>query len=348
MESTKQTPLITTDNINNDEIKRLNRLQKKREMKEARRKEESELKTKMKQKKDQGTSDEEIVNLNKKDEDDLKNEDLIQNLPEDQLKDYNQIYTACFKNDSVELVQLLNEWKCHHIDIPIELLLKKRLNKDKGFTLLHLVCELGNAECVQVLLEAGADPCLQDYTKTKRVPYTVASTKRTRDHFRLFMNDNPDRYNWKLAQVNDALTKQQMEEKALKEKEKKKQQKQAKKERESKMKEAERKAKLEEEEKMKFLKMNDEQKRKDIMDKRALFYNKFQSNGASTAPSTSTLVNAANSTIKNLNRCRNCGNDLASIEPFEYYDFKFCSSKCLRIHRASDINSNYSNLNLKK
>ena len=34
-----------------------------------------------------------------------------------------------------------------------------------------------------------------------------------------------------------------------------------------------------------------------------------------------------------LSRCWQCGEDMSGRVPFEYMDYKFCTSKCLQIHR---------------
>ena len=48
--------------------------------------------------------------------------------------------------------------------------------------------------------------------------------------------------------------------------------------------------------------------------------------------STSTGTN--NETLKVTNRCFSCAIDMAKIVPFEYLNFKFCSTQCLKTHRT--------------
>jgi len=40
--------------------------------------------------------------------------------------------------------------------------------------------------------------------------------------------------------------------------------------------------------------------------------------------------------IKIINRCWMCGVDISSSTPFEYFDYKFCSTKCLKDHREKN------------
>ena len=44
--------------------------------------------------------------------------------------------------------------------------------------------------------------------------------------------------------------------------------------------------------------------------------------------------------IKIIKRCWMCGLDMSTSIPFEYLDYKFCSSKCLNDHREKNKSSN--------
>lgn len=154
--------------------------------------------------------------------------DFIQHLIGEELKLFNEIYTACSTNNPTKLKQLLNsksdsQFVQSDLDkethgILIEKLLSKRLNKQKGFSLLHMTSELGHAECVWLLLVNGADPAMKDLTKKTEVAYNLGANKATKDQFRRFMNDYPDRYNYEAAKVPGPLTEEQMNSKSEKEK----------------------------------------------------------------------------------------------------------------------------------
>lgn len=102
-----------------------------------------------------------------------------------------------------------------------------------GFTLLHVASAAAQKAAVRLLMEAGADPacrcenglircdtnaCVHSqssrpsskvnivfkfvYRDNKgRSPYIVAPDKDTRNAFRKYMRDNPDRFDYKKAQV---------------------------------------------------------------------------------------------------------------------------------------------------
>lgn len=102
-----------------------------------------------------------------------------------------------------------------------------------GFTLLHVASAAAQKAVVRLLMDAGADPacrceesvvecdtnaCVHSqssrpsskinivfifvYRDNKgRTPYIVAPDKDTRNAFRKYMGDNPDRYDYKKAQV---------------------------------------------------------------------------------------------------------------------------------------------------
>lgn len=260
----------------------------------------------------------------------------IQGLSSDHLKAFNEIYTAMFTNNAVKLEELFEAWPYWEA-LSIPQLLAKRLTKDKGYTLLHLAAELGNADCIGVLLGAGADPVAMDVTKHHNLPYTMASTKKTRDMFRLYMNEHPEQYDWQAAHITSALTREQMEEKAAKEREKKKQQKKLKANRDAVARERDKLANAELAEKNRFANMGDAEKRRMIMEKRSAFYSTSDNSTLKPMAST-TLSTAATSTNiipVNVNRCWTCGCDMTNLLAFEYFDYKFCSSKCLKIHRTT-------------
>lgn len=70
----------------------------------------------------------------------------------------------------------------------------------------------------------------------------------------------------------------------------------------------------------------EQRERLEIIEKRQAFYNQ-------SAPSASTEPAKALPDIKIISRCWQCAVDLSTQTPFEYLDYKFCSSKCLSAHR---------------
>ncbi|XP_013375305.1 PREDICTED: ankyrin repeat and zinc finger domain-containing protein 1 isoform X2 [Chinchilla lanigera] len=86
-------------------------------------------------------------------------------------------------------------------------------------TLLHAAAAAGRGSVVRLLLEAGADPTMQD--SRARPPYTVAADKSTRNEFRRFMGRNPDAYDYDKAQVPGPLTPEMEARQATRKREKK-------------------------------------------------------------------------------------------------------------------------------
>lgn len=264
--------------------------------------------------------------------------DFIQSLNGDELKTFNEIYTACFTNNVTKLKDLLGDETADETKSKtIEKLLNKRLTKEKGYTILHLTSELGHAECVWWLLMRGADPALSDLTKQRRLPYFVATSKPTRDHYRRFMNDFPLRYDYRAARIDSPLTQDQMNEKAEKEREKKRNQRKQKKQRDVQTKQQEKQHDLEAAERQRFLSLTDQEKRRLIIDRNFLNVVPLNCNDETTTDKSK--VKFSPSEIKIISRCWTCAADMSTAVPFEYFDYKFCSTKCLKVHRENQKQS---------
>ncbi|KAF4796902.1 ankyrin repeat and zinc finger domain containing 1 [Turdus rufiventris] len=125
---------------------------------------------------------------------------------------------------------------------------------EHGCTLLHVAARAGKAEAVCLLLEAGADPALRD--RQERTPYCVSADRPTRNAFRKFMVDHPDKYDYSRAKVPGPLT-QEMEAKKL---EKKRAQKVQRKQREQAQREQQQRWEQEQEKKQWFAALSDREK----------------------------------------------------------------------------------------
>ena len=282
--------------------------------------------------------------------------EFIQNLPQDDLSKFNDIYTACSTNNSTKLHELLENKRFN------KNLLNKRLNRDKGYTLLHKTSELGNAECVWILLMNDADISIKEFSKNELVPYQLCQSKQVKDQYRRFRYDFPDKHDYENAKVPEPISEEQLNSKAEKEKEKKKVQKLKKKQREAEMKSQDKIKEIENLEIQRWLSLSDAEKRalktdrnfssvpqqdskKDyeskltkeqkerlfIAERRAAFFDKAAGQIPTTtqAPRKTFTVEE----LKNLNRCWMCGVDISKVLPFEYSTFKFCSTPCLSSHR---------------
>ncbi|KFQ06619.1 Ankyrin repeat and zinc finger domain-containing protein 1, partial [Leptosomus discolor] len=241
--------------------------------------------------------------------------------PQTQLRD--ALFTACKTGDVGALRHLLGVPEsgdlpgdskdgegAQPLDMPRSLL--NQPVDERGCTLLHVAARAGKAEAVCLLLEAGADPALRD--RQDRTPYCVSADKPTRNAFRKFMVDHPDKYDYSRAKVPGPLT-QEMEAKKL---EKKRAQKAQRKQREQAQREERQRWEQEQGEKQRFAALSDREKRALAAERRL----------AAQLQDTGT-------TFANISRCWLCGESLLGRSPFHYLDFSFCSTACLQTHRRA-------------
>ncbi|KAF6726728.1 Ankyrin repeat and zinc finger domain-containing protein 1 [Oryzias melastigma] len=175
------------------------------------------------------------------------------------------LFTACKVGDVTALGRLLQspegrtesfeELRGEASTIPSPLSLLNKPVDSSGFTLLHVAAAAAQKEAVRLLLDSGADPACRD--NRGQTPYIVSPDKDTRNVFRKYMGENPDKYDYRKAQVPGPLTAETESKKA----EKKKAQKAQKKQREKEQKEVRKKQEQEEEEKRKFASLTDREKR---------------------------------------------------------------------------------------
>ncbi|KAL8183012.1 UNVERIFIED_CONTAM: hypothetical protein K2H54_012089 [Gekko kuhli] len=181
---------------------------------------------------------------------------------------------------------------------------------ESGQSLLHVAAAAGRSAVVRLLLQAGADPAVRD--KQERPPYCVCADKQTRNEFRRFMGEQPEKYDYIQAQVPGPLT-AQME---AKQAERRRAHKAQRKQREKEERESRQLLKQEEDEKRLFAQLSDREKRALAAERRL---------AAQLKDSTATLTNTR--------RCWLCGKSLLGLIPFHYLDFSFCSTSCLQTHR---------------
>uniref|UniRef100_A0A3Q3N972 Ankyrin repeat and zinc finger peptidyl tRNA hydrolase 1 n=1 Tax=Labrus bergylta TaxID=56723 RepID=A0A3Q3N972_9LABR len=237
------------------------------------------------------------------------------------LKD--SLFTACKVGDVdalCRLLQLTNETEetreqseCKPPDVPSPLALLNKPIDSSGFTLLHVSSSAAQKAVVKLLLDAGADPACRD--KKGQTPYIVAPDKDTRNVFRKYMGENPDKYDYNKAQVPGPLT----AEIESKQTEKKKAQKALKKQREKEQREEKRRREQEVEEKKKFASLSDREKRALAAEKRL-----------------AEQVAATGVNLSNVKRCWLCGESLLGKIPFQYLEYSFCTPGCVQAHRKAN------------
>ncbi|XP_037011358.2 ankyrin repeat and zinc finger domain-containing protein 1 isoform X2 [Artibeus jamaicensis] len=225
---------------------------------------------------------------------------------------WDMLLTACRAGD----VRMLQIWlAASPIDPEVLSLLNAPLGSS-GFTLLHAAAAAGRGSVVRLLLEAGADPTVQD--SRTRPPYTVAADKSTRNEFRRFMEKNPDAYDYSKAQVPGPLTPEMEARQAMR----KREQKVARRQREEQQRKQREQEKREQEEQQRFASLSDREKRALAAERR------LAAQLGALAPQIS------DSAIANAQRCCSCGTSLQGLIPFHYLDFSFCSTRCLQDHRC--------------
>ncbi|XP_063421808.1 tRNA endonuclease ANKZF1-like [Mytilus trossulus] len=184
---------------------------------------------------------------------------------------------------------------------------------DSETTLLMIAAKEGHRKLIQMLMKAGSNPAIKD--KYGQTAYQLTSDKETRNEFRRFMAKCPERYDYDSGKVPGPLTEEMEAERRKKDAERKRIQKKAKQERDKEKKAEEAIQRVEEEAKKRFLSMPDRDKRALAAEKR--IQQQKLSEGIQVV----------------LSRCYQCAKDMTGKVPFEYFEFKFCSPKCLREHR---------------
>nr|XP_033800757.1 ankyrin repeat and zinc finger domain-containing protein 1 isoform X2 [Geotrypetes seraphini] len=181
-----------------------------------------------------------------------------------------------------------------------------------GFTLLHVAAAAGQSSIVHILMDAGWDPAVRD--DAGQTPYLVSADKRTRNVFRKYQADNPEKFDYSKSQIPEPLT-AEIETKKL---EKRRAQKTQRRQREKEEKERHKQEEAEVTEKIRFAALSDREKRALAAERR--FAEQLSSEGTP---------------VTNIKRCWTCGESLLGRIPFQYLDFSFCSTACLQLHRRS-------------
>ncbi|XP_050236129.1 uncharacterized protein LOC126686141 [Mercurialis annua] len=273
--------------------------------------------------------------------------DAIQDSKKEELKDF------------VSCRGILDDSSIHtnsnELNIPLE-----SESKVIGVTTpLHEAAQSGDAHKVLELLEQGLDPSAND--ERGRTPYMLANEKEVRNTFRRFMALNLDRWDWHAAKVPSALTKEMEEVQAAKQAEKDAKKKARAKEL-KKLRKAKEKAQaqaaptqnsmaatagnsvvpalavkkesqssgrllLSKEEELKRAQAAEREKRAAAAERRMATTLNSQSSGISNGQSVSGSAADIN--------CCCCNTSLAGKIPFHRYNYKYCSTTCMHVHKEA-------------
>ncbi|KAF5811736.1 putative transcription factor C2H2 family [Helianthus annuus] len=202
-------------------------------------------------------------------------------------------------------------------------------------TPLHEAAKDGNVEKVLELLEQGSDPCVVD--ERGKTPYMLATEKEVRNTFRRFMALNLDKWDWHAAKVPSPLTKEMEESQNAKQAEKdakrKARAKELKKARKAREKKAEAEAaqsqntsstqsqsitpRMTKEEELKRAQDEEREKRAAAAERRIAALQSQKNTATSSSDSL----------------CSYCQVSLAGKVPFHRYNYKYCSTSCMHVHR---------------
>ncbi|XP_054264956.1 ankyrin repeat and zinc finger domain-containing protein 1-like [Macrosteles quadrilineatus] len=223
-----------------------------------------------------------------------------------ELKSFRQkVVTACAAGD-VTLLTLSLQQEGSVINEEERTEAVNQLNTD-GLSLLQSAARHSHKEIVWILLENGANPCTKD--QKAMTAYDFAPDKDTRNTFRRFMGQFPDKYDYSKSHIPSALTNEIEREAA----EKRRAQRKAKREKEREKRIADEPRRQEEAERKRFLELSDREKRALAAERR--------------------LLAAAGKSGVVLTRCYLCAIDITGKVPFTYETNLFCSMPCLKAHR---------------
>ena len=211
---------------------------------------------------------------------DLESSDEESSLDSLQIKLQNDLLTAVKSGNNQMLEQLLGSILVTSDVCKVEEMVNYQFGEKKSSP-LHIAAKDGHKNVIWTLMLHGADPTVRD--KQKKVPYMMAETKDTRNTFRKFMGEFPEKYDYKNAMIPPPLSQEEEAEKQAKQNEKKKAQRQAKKEKEKIVKAQEKKKNDEKAERDRFLNLSDREKRALAAERRLLGASGYVNNSSTTA-----------------------------------------------------------------
>lgn len=226
-------------------------------------------------------------------------------------------------------------------------------------TPLHEAAKSNDINRIMELLEEGLDPCIKD--ERGRTPYMLATEKEVRNAFRRFMASNIDKWDWNAAKVPSPLTKEMEEAQNAKQAEKDAKRKARAKELKKLKKAKEKKAQAEaaqvkdvssktgakgesssssrrsqsqatplsREEELRKAQAAEREKRAAAAERRLAAAAASKDSVSNATPNNSSANNALATDAK----CSCCNASLAGKVPFHRYNYKYCSTSCMFVHK---------------
>ncbi|CAF3045317.1 unnamed protein product [Rotaria sp. Silwood2] len=233
-------------------------------------------------------------------------------LPAEDLSTFNELFTACRLNDIQRFDDLIARLRAiKFIDkSPSIIDILNYQTAGSLDTLLHIASERGHLKIIQRLLHEGATPALSN--QRGKYPYNLCKNKETKDVFRLFRHDHSDKYDYTLGQVAPSISIDELERQRTIERERRRQTKKRRTDKQRSDQERQLREQEEEQQRIAFRSLSDSEKRT-----LAVHVN-FETNKRDEL---------------HLGRCWQCATKI-SDEPFTYFDYKFCSTACLKAHRT--------------
>ncbi|UJR23173.1 hypothetical protein I4U23_026193 [Adineta vaga] len=233
-------------------------------------------------------------------------------LPAEDLTVFNELFTACRLNDTQRFDDIISRLRVLKTieKFPSTIDILNYQTAGSLDTLLHITSERGHLKLIQRLLNEGADLALAN--QRGKYPYNLCKNKETKEIFRLFRNDNPDKYDYNLGQVAPSITTEELERQRIVERDRRRQTKKRRTDKQRSDQERQLREQEEEEQRAAFLALSDVEKRT------LAVHMNFETNKRDEL---------------HLGRCWQCAKKI-SDEPFTYFDYKFCSTACLKAHRT--------------
>ncbi|KAL4562788.1 hypothetical protein LXL04_026819 [Taraxacum kok-saghyz] len=195
---------------------------------------------------------------------------------------------------------------------------------------LHEASKSGDVEKVLELLEEGLDPCVVD--ERGRTAYMVANEKEVRNVFRRFMALNLEKWDWQAAKVPSPLTKEMEDSQNAKQAEKDAKRKARAKELKKLRKAKEKKAQVEAAQSQKpSLSQSQPQLTKEEMAKRA--QDEEREKRAAAAERRMAALQSTSATPSSDVLCSCCHVSLAGKVPFHRYNYNYCTTSCMHLHK---------------